>query len=375
MAGIYIHIPFCRQKCYYCDFYKTVNTTLLPKFIQVLKTEISARKNYLNTEIIETIYFGGGTPSVLSSAELAEILECLNLNFIVSPDAEITFEANPDDLSTSYLSEIYQLGINRISIGIQSLQNKFLKKMNRRHHARQAVEAIENAAITGFNNISIDLIYGLPDLTIQEWKSSLLQVFELPVQHLSAYHLTYHEGTPFYTWLKKGTLKELKETESILQFETLIEIADNNGFQQYEISNFAKNKLYSRHNSAYWMGVKYLGLGPSAHSYNGVSRSWNVSHIDSYIKAVNNNLSYFEEEGLTKNQMYNEYILTRIRTIWGVSLIDIKSRFGDETASYFLKNIENEIKLELVIQENDVFTLTTKGLFVSDEIMSNLMII
>jgi oxygen-independent coproporphyrinogen-3 oxidase len=375
MAGIYIHIPFCRQKCYYCDFYKTVNTSLLPKFLQALKNEIRDRKNYLSNEKVETIYFGGGTPSVLTDSNLSEILNYLKQNFVVSPDAEITFEANPDDLTPEYLSHIYTTGINRLSVGIQSFQDKFLEKMNRRHNKQQAIEAIENSAKQGFNNISIDLIYGLPGLTLKEWKSDLTQVLQLPVQHLSAYHLTYHEGTAFYTWLKKGTLKELKEAESIAQFETLIETAGKMGYEQYEISNFAKNKLYSRHNSAYWMGVNYLGLGPSAHSYNGISRSWNVSHIDSYIKCIENNLSYFEEEQLTEKQKYNEYILTRIRTIWGVSLIEIENRFGPEMASYFFKNIDNQIKLNLVVHKNNIFTLTAKGLFISDEIMTNLMII
>lgn len=375
MAGIYIHIPFCRQKCFYCDFYKTVNTSLTPKFIFALKSEVIQRKNYLAGEPVETIYFGGGTPSVLSVVEWAEIMEFLYREFEVLPGAEITFEANPDDLSVEYLNDIYKLGINRLSIGIQSFQNELLKKMNRRHFAKQAADAVENAAKSGFSNISVDLIYGLPGLTAADWKSSLNQVFQLPVQHLSAYHLTYHEGTPFYTWLKKGTLKETKETESIRQFETLVERAQTKGFQQYEISNFAKNQLYSRHNSSYWLGVNYLGLGPSAHSFNGTSRRWNVSHIDSYIKAIENNLVYSEEEILTENNRYNEYILTRIRTIWGVSEVDLKNNFGEEKTDHFKINMEKYIQSNLVFRQNEIFTLTKKGMFVSDEIMANLMII
>lgn len=375
MAGIYIHIPFCRQKCYYCDFYKTVNTSLTPKFISALKDETVQRKNYLNNETIETIYFGGGTPSVLNESELVEILNLLNKEFKVLPNAEITFEANPDDLSISYLKSIYNAGVNRLSIGIQSFQNEYLKKMNRRHNANQAIEAVENAVKIGFKDISIDLIYGLPNLTNEDWSASLNKVFQLPVQHLSAYHLTYHEGTPFYAWLKKGTLKELKESDSVSQFNLLIEAAQKNGFQQYEISNFAKNKMYSKHNTSYWMGKKYLGLGPSAHSFNGNSRSWNVSHVESYIKAIKNNQSYFEEEILSENEKYNEYILTRIRTIWGVSIDFIQDNFGEEKAILFQKNIEKYITSNLVIHENEIFTLSGKGLFVSDEIMTNLMII
>jgi len=375
MSGIYIHIPFCRQKCYYCDFYKTVNTTLTEPFIWALKAEILQRKNYLKGEPIETIYFGGGTPSVLKEKELADILEFLQHEFQISNDVEITFEANPDDLTSAYLKSIKNVGVNRLSIGIQSFNDALLKKMNRRHDANQALDCVENAVKNGINNISVDLIYGLPELTQKDWKASLQQVFQLPVQHLSAYHLTYHEGTAFYTWLKKGTLKELKESESITQFETLVEETRNHGFEQYEISNFAKEKSYSKHNTSYWMGKDYLGLGPSAHSFNGISRRWNVSHVESYIKALKNKQSYFEEETLSENEKYNEYILTRIRTIWGVSAAVIQQKFGEKRTADFLKNIQKYVSTNLVIEKNKVFTLTEKGLFVSDEIMTDLMII
>ncbi len=375
MAGIYIHIPFCRLKCYYCDFYKTVNTSLTDKFIKALEKEIIQRKNYLDNEKVETIYFGGGTPSVLTKTELTGIVDFLKLNFNISPTAEITFEANPDDLSAEYLQEIYQAGVRRLSIGIQSLQNEFLKKMNRRHDAKQAVEAVENAANTGFNDISIDLIYGLPGLTSAQWKADLEKVIKLPVQHLSAYHLTYHKGTPFYTWLKKGTLKALNEEESILQFQLLIKMANENSFEQYEISNFARDQKYSKHNSSYWTGVKYLGLGPSAHSFNGISRSWNVSHIESYIKAFEAGVSYSETEILTENNKYNEFVLTRIRTKWGVSADETKTVFGTEKAEWFQKNIEKYVMTGLVKEQSGIFTLTEKGMFVSDDIMANLMFI
>ena len=375
MAGIYVHIPFCRQKCYYCDFYKTVNTSLTDKFILALQSEIVQRKNYLENEIIETIYFGGGTPSVLKKSELSGILDFLHGHFNVSTTVEITFEANPDDLSIDYLNEIYGSGVRRLSIGIQSFQNEFLKKMNRRHDANQAIKVVENAAIIGFNDISIDLIYGLPGLTRGQWQADLNQVFKLPVQHLSAYYLTYHEGTPFYTWLKKGTLKALKETESISQFMILIQMAKDNDFEQYEISNFAKNRKYSRHNSSYWKGVKYLGLGPSAHSFNGISRSWNVSHIESYIKAINAGLPYSEEEILSENNRYNEYVLTRIRTIWGVSSDELNESYGAEKAAYFKNNINKYIDTGMVKLHNGIYNLTEKGMFISDEIMANLMFI
>jgi oxygen-independent coproporphyrinogen-3 oxidase len=375
MSGIYIHIPFCRQRCFYCDFYKTLNTSLVSKYISALKKEIRQRKNYLENEPVETVYFGGGTPSVLSEGELNEIINFLHTEFNILPGAEITFEANPDDLTVEYLKQIYRAGINRLSIGIQSFHDEYLKTMNRRHTAIQAINAVENAVKTGIENISVDLIYGLPQLTDSHWEASLKQVFQLPVNHLSAYHLTYHEGTDFYNRLKNGTLKELNETESISQFTILVEATEKQGFEQYEISNFAKTKRYSKHNTSYWMGKKYLGLGPSAHSFNGVSRRWNISSVADYIKAIQNNKSYFEEEILSENNKYNEYILTRIRTVWGVSTDFIQSNFGEKKVAHFLKNINKYKTSDLVIQDNNIFTLTKKGLFVSDEIMTNLMII
>ncbi|HCE58342.1 MAG TPA: coproporphyrinogen III oxidase [Prolixibacteraceae bacterium] len=375
MAGIYIHIPFCRQKCYYCDFYKTVNTSLLGRYLQALKTEMQLRADYLGGETVETLYFGGGTPSVLSEQDLSEIISFVRSHFLISSGLEITLEANPDDLTTSYLQQVYNAGVRRLSIGIQSFQDELLKKMNRRHDSGQAVEAIENAVSTGFNDISVDFIYGLPGLTNRQWKADLQKVFSLPVTHLSAYHLTYHEGTPFNTWLKKGTLKQLTETESISQFETLVEMARENGFEHYEISNFARNGMYSKHNTSYWTGKKYLGLGPSAHSFNGVSRRWNVSHAEKYIKATTLNEAFSEEEILTDANRYNEYVLTRIRTMWGVSVSEIQNQYGEEKAVYFQENIKKYLRSGLAVQTGETFTLTPKGWFVSDEISTSLMFV
>lgn len=375
MAGVYIHIPFCRQKCYYCDFYKTVNTGLTERYLSILLKEINLRKKYLKDEPVETIYFGGGTPSILDERELNKILWAIQTEFRVLPNAEITFEANPDDLDLYYLERLKRLGINRLSIGIQSFQNQHLKKMNRRHTAKQAVLAVENAAKAGFSNISVDLIYGLPGLTPQQWEESLQHVFSLPVQHLSAYHLTYHQGTPFYTWLKKGTLKELDEASSIRQFNDLISTAEKAGFEQYEISNFAKNEMYSKHNTAYWTGKTYLGLGPSAHSFNGESRQWNFSHIESYLKAFETDTRFFEIENLSENEKFNEYILTHLRTKWGVSFTLIEEKFGKVRASEFLKTIQKYKQVGKIIEENDIFTLSHEGVFVSDDILVNLMII
>jgi oxygen-independent coproporphyrinogen-3 oxidase len=375
MAGIYIHIPFCRQKCYYCDFYKTVNTNQTDTFISTLEKETVLRKSYISQEKVKTIYFGGGTPSVLTEKQLSAVFKFLHEFFSVVPDAEITFEANPDDLTKEYLQMLKNTGINRLSIGIQSFQNEHLKKMNRRHNTEQAIKSIEIAASVGFSNLSADLIYGLPGLTLQEWESSLQQIFRLPVVHLSAYHLTYHQGTPFYTWLKKGTLRELSENESIEQFNLLIDEAEKAGFEQYEISNFARNEQYSKHNSAYWSGEKYLGLGPSAHSFNGDSRRWNIAHLDRYIHGIENNTTWFEEEILSENDRFNEYILTRLRTKWGISVQEIAKRFGLKYARLVEKEAAKYLLSGKMKEQNGIFTLTRKGLFVSDDLMTDFMII
>ncbi len=375
MAGIYIHIPFCRQKCYYCDFYKTVNTSLTEKYLSGLKQEAKLRKNYLQNEVVETIYFGGGTPSVLTANELEAILNHISENYKLSNQLETTFEANPDDLTPDYLNAIKSAGINRLSIGIQAFQDVHLKKMNRRHNAEQAEKVVRNAVKTGINNISVDLIYGLPDLAEKQWKESLDRVFNLPVQHLSAYHLTYHEGTAFYTWLKKGTLKELSENESVNQFNILLDSAEKAGFEQYEISNFARDEQYSKHNTAYWLGKKYLGLGPSAHSYNQNTRRWNVSHVERYIHGVETGEEYFEEEKLNVKEHFNEHILTRIRTKWGVSLSFVNQKFGETYHQYLLQQIAKHQESGFVILKDETITLSREGLFVSDKIMSDLMII
>ncbi len=375
MAGIYIHIPFCRQKCYYCDFYKTVNTSLTEKFLTSLKEESLMRNEYLINEKVETIYFGGGTPSVLTIKQLSDILEFLNKEFQIEDEAEITLEANPDDLDYSYLKGLYQIGINRLSIGLQALQDEHLKKMNRRHNAEQAISSIKNTEKVGFQNVSIDLIYGLQELTSDQWKDTLQQVFKLSFQHLSAYHLTYHQGTPFYTWLKKGSLREMDEQESLEQFEILIEIAGKFGFEHYEISNFAKDQLYSKHNTSYWTGKKYLGLGPSAHSFDGKSRQWNIASLEGYIKAIENSLPFFEEEVLTENEKFNEFILTRLRTKWGISKDELRKNFGKQKLDYFQNEIKKYLNSSLVEENDDTIIVTKKGLFISDEIVSNLMII
>ena len=375
MSGIYIHIPFCHQKCHYCDFFKTTDTSKTDTFLSALLKEAKIRQNYLEKEIVETIYIGGGTPSVLYDKQLFKIIEFIKSNFEISNEAEITFEANPDDLNENYLNQLHGLGINRLSVGIQSFENDLLQKMNRRHNADQALECIENSIKAGFNNLSIDLIYGLPGLTQKQWEKSLHTAFSLPIQHVSAYHLTYHKGTTFHKWLNSGTIKELNEKESVNQFSALLRIAENNGFEMYEISNFARNEQYSKHNTSYWTGKKYLGLGPSAHSFNGSSRQWNISDLNGYINAIKKDIKFFEKEELSEKEKYNEYVLTRIRTKWGINLQRLEIIFGAEIKRHFNECMAKYIKSKKAFIENDICRLSKEGLFISDEIMADLMII
>lgn len=375
MAGIYIHVPFCRQKCHYCDFYKTLDTSLVGDFLKALLKELELRKDYVDGEKIETVYFGGGTPSVLKKTELRQIIRFLHNTFDVAHDAEITLEANPDDLLPDYLEMLFDSGVNRLSVGVQSFQDEHLRQMNRRHDVRQAVESVENAVKTGFENISLDLIYGLPALTANQWSETLCQIFALSFQHLSAYHLTYHEGTPFYTWLKKGEINEIDEAESVEQFNMLIDVAEARGFEQYEISNFAKDKMYSKHNSSYWSGVKYIGAGPSAHSFNGCERQWNVSNLKSYITAVENGLPYFETERLSENAKFNEFVMVRLRTKWGISISETERKFGKENADLVERELQKYHKHGFIKYNGGHYTFTREGMFISDEILSNLMIV
>jgi len=373
MAGIYIHIPFCRRRCFYCDFYKTTQTAFKSFYIEALLNELNLRKSYLQNEIIDTIYFGGGTPSVLTPPEIEKILAEIYGGFNMVTNPEITLEANPDDLDVEYLSRLAETKINRLSIGIQSFFDEDLKQMNRRHNSLQASGCVNEAFSAGFKNISIDLIYGLPGLTLEKWGENLKQAFVLPVSHLSAYHLTYHEGTRFFDLKKKGFLQEIPEDDSVAQFELLIDKALENNFFQYEISNFAKEGAISKHNSAYWSGKKYLGLGPSAHSYDGSSRQWNVSDVGLYIENIKKSTPLFELEILSENERYNDYIITNLRTMWGISEEYIKNSFGETRLRDFKKEIGKYLKSGFVYEKGGFYFLSKAGLFISDEITSALL--
>ncbi|NOY95957.1 MAG: radical SAM family heme chaperone HemW [Chlorobi bacterium] len=373
MAGIYFHIPFCHRKCGYCDFYKTTETGLKPQLISALIRELNDRKDYLAGEEIETIYFGGGTPSVLTIVQVKILLAEVYRLFSVAKNAEITFEANPDDLSAEYLSGLSSTKINRLSIGIQSFFDEDLARMGRRHNSTQAVECVNDAYRAGFKNISIDLIYGLPFMTSEKWGRNLEKALSLPVSHLSSYHLTYHEGTPFYKLRKEGVLREVEEEESINQFEVLIKMAESKGFIHYEISNFAKGEAFSRHNSSYWFGKKYLGVGPSAHSYDKASRQWNVSGLKQYLQNIRQDKPYFEKEILNKDTRFNEYILTSLRTMWGVSKKSIREQFGADYLAFFQQGIQQFIHSGYVTEKAGKYILTKRGFFISDDIIATLM--
>ena len=338
MAGIYLHIPFCRKRCHYCDFFKTTDLSQKTRLLAGLKKELESRASELDSEIINTIYLGGGTPSVLLIDEQSDLLKTIRQNYSVSDDAEVTMEANPDDLSQAILSALREIGYNRLSMGVQSFSEADLKLMNRRHGVMQAVQSVKWARNAGFKNISIDLIYGLPNQTMEEWERNVRIAVELDVQHISAYNLTYHEGTVFYDQLKKGILHELPDELSLQQFELLIRILKEAGFEHYEISNFCKPGLYSQHNSSYWKNKKYLGIGPSAHSFDLVSRRWNVSSIEKYLHGIENNQSYSEAEILTEQDRYNDYIITGLRTIWGISETWIKTEFSEPYFIHFSGN-------------------------------------
>ncbi|NDV81170.1 radical SAM family heme chaperone HemW [Bacteroides sp. 51] len=373
MAGIYIHIPFCKTRCIYCDFYSTTQSELKERYIQALCKELELRKDYLNGEPIQTIYWGGGTPSQLQPTDFRLVFDTIHEIYGMEDCEEITLEANPDDLTPEYLEALSSLPFNRISIGIQTFNNETLRLLKRRHTAEQAIAAVQNARLAGFNNISIDLIYGLPGETPESWKYDLSQAIELKVEHLSAYHLIYEEGTPLYHMLKEREVAEVSEDNSLFFFSELTRQLSTAGYEHYEISNFCLPGKYSRHNSSYWRGIKYLGCGPSAHSFNDTSREWNIASIDLYIEGIESRKRSFEIETLNKPTRYNDLIITSIRTMWGLSLVQLKKEFGTDYLNYTLQNAEKYLRTDELIIEKDHLRLTPKGVFISDSIMSDLL--
>jgi len=373
MAGIYIHIPFCKRRCIYCDFFSTTQSEKKAEYVHALCQELDMRKDYLEGEDIETIYLGGGTPSQLTQEELEEIFSSLYNIYKVKENAEITLEANPDDLTPEYVHMIRQLPINRISMGIQTFQEDTLKLLHRRHTAQQAIEAFQRCRETGFQNISIDLMYGLPGETLDTWKQDLQQAIALRPEHISAYHLIYEEGTALWKLREKQQVKEADEDLSVTLFRTLINELTHAGYEHYEISNFCLPGLHSRHNSSYWIGKKYLGCGPSAHSFNGISRQWNIASLDKYIHAIQQGELDNEIEELDIYTQYNDFVITSIRTCWGMSLSHLRSTYGEELYRYCLRMAKPHLEQGVLEMKEDTIKLTREGIFISDGIMSDLL--
>ena len=373
MAGIYIHIPFCKKRCTYCDFYTEVAPKLIPTLVDNIIKELEIRKDYLQNEPIHTIYFGGGTPSILKIDQFSKIFDVIYSTYPVDKDAEVTFEANPDDLTVEFFNSIHSLPFNRISIGIQSFNDEDLKRVNRRHSAKQAIEAVKNSQNAGFNNISIDLIYGLPLQTLADWEQQLDTALGLNVQHISAYGLTYEESTALWKQREKGKVKPVDDDIMNEMYLLLVKKTKEKGFEAYEISNFATQGFRSRHNSSYWKQSAYLGIGPSAHSYDLNSRQWNVASITKYIEAIEHNTLLFEREELTLFDRYNDYVMVSLRTLEGIDLAFLEQTFGPELRKYCYENIKSFIDSNNVIFANDRLRLTDEGIMISNQILIQLM--
>lgn len=374
MPGIYIHIPFCKQACYYCDFHFSTSPRYRQEFIQAMLNEIKNTKDYLDGKTINTIYFGGGTPSLLNEEELNQIIDFLHRHHHVSPAAEVTLEANPDDLDKTKTSQLIKAGINRLSVGIQSFYNEHLTYLNRSHDASRAIDSVKISQDAGFQNINIDLIYGIQNLSDTQWINNLEQAYKLKIQHISSYSLTVEPKTALSHFIKTDKYSNLDDNKAAVQFELMLDLMHSNEFEQYEISNFCKEGYYSKHNSSYWMNETYLGLGPSAHSFNGISRRWNVSNNAVYIRNINAGERTHEEELLSPDQRYNEYVLTGMRTKWGISLQQVNDRFGNNYLKHCMDKVQPFIDQGHVLQQNDKVLLSQQGKLICDKISLELFV-
>jgi oxygen-independent coproporphyrinogen III oxidase len=374
MAGIYLHIPFCKKACHYCDFHFSTSPQYKEPMLKALRQEILLRKSYLNNQSIETIYFGGGTPSLLSANELQILLGEIVDQFDVSSKAEITIEANPDDLNPQRVKELRQTLINRFSIGIQSFFEEDLRWMNRAHTATEAQSSIKRVQDAGFENITADLIYGYPLLTNPKWEHNIQELIQLNIPHISSYSMTVEPATALSSFIKKGEQKAMDEGQSAAQFLILMERLKEAGFDHYEISNFAKPGSYSKHNSNYWEGISYLGIGPSAHSFNGESRQWNISNNAKYIDQIEKGKIPAEIEELTLENRINEYIMTSLRTSKGMDLDKIADQFGSDYSNEIKNNLDAFTEKNWILKKDQQIILTTDGKLFADHIASELFI-
>jgi len=371
MSGIYIHIPFCKQACHYCDFHFSTSMKKKEEMVLALAKEITIRKNESQGETIETIYFGGGTPSVLTNDEIIFLISEVYKNYRVAENPEITLEANPDDLSAERILELSKSPINRLSIGIQSFYEEDLKMMNRAHNAAEAIKCLQEAT-KYFDNISLDLIYGIPGMSDEMWKQNIKTALSFGIPHISSYALTVEPKTALSKLIQTGKIAAPQDEAASNHFMILVETLQQNGFIHYELSNFGKENYFSKNNSAYWLGKKYIGIGPSAHSYDGEKRGWNIANNSLYLKSIENNELPIETEILTKSDRYNEYIMTGLRTIWGVSLERIETEFGLEYLNYLKKQSQKFLSDDLLSVENNILKPTLKGKFLTDGIASDL---
>ena len=368
MSGLYLHTPFCKSKCVYCGFYSTVNQKDVERYVDVLEKEIVLRKDETAGETIQTIYFGGGTPSLLQPIQLQHILNNIHRHYVVNPNAEITIEANPEQLSLEYCKSLKTLGFNRLSIGVQSFQDDILQFLGRKHTAQEALNAIENAHAAGFNNLSIDLIYGVNERDNTQWKKELETAFALPIRHFSAYALTVEVNSLLYRRIRQHRDVEPDEDLASVQYEILTEAVAKSRFSQYEISNFAVKGRESRHNSAYWQRISYLGIGASAHSFDGVHRSWNAPTLSGYFTQIEQRKPFHERETLTDIDKYNEFLLLRLRTAAGIDLQEMSQLFGTKQVESLLRYFTDQVPPTHYVRTPDRLHLTAKGLWFADGI-------
>lgn len=373
MAGVYIHIPFCKSFCSYCDFYSITDNSEKEALVQALIRESSMRSGYLEGEMVETVYLGGGTPSLLSPDQIGMVISAIRTDFGMSDDPEITIEVNPDDVYEGFYRDVLLAGVNRVSLGVQSWNDRRLKYLGRRHNAEQSSKALGMAFKEGISNVSVDLIYGIPGMTTADLRNELVRTFDFPVTHLSAYHLTIEEGTKLGKQKKEGKLVEADEETSNAMFMLLGSMCGERGFIHYEISNFAREGYISRHNSAYWKQVPYIGIGPSAHSFDRASRQWNVSDVKKYIRSVESGKIPFEREELNRLTVFNEYVMTSLRTMWGIDLGYVENYYDKELHDYLVNLSGKYIRYGLMRREKNTLVLTDQGKMISDNIIAELL--
>lgn len=372
MTGLYIHIPFCASRCVYCGFYSTTRHALIGDYLGAIAKEMQLRKREAEGAI-RTVYIGGGTPSQLTVEQVEHLLCSIEKTWELTPDVEITMECNPEDITEAYAAGLARLPVNRVSLGVQTFSDKQLRFLRRRHDSRQAQRAIERLRKAGFGNISIDLMFGFPTGTITDWEDDLRHALQLEVEHISAYSLMYEADTPLHNMLQQGKIRALDDDACRQMFELLINRLEDAGYEHYEISNFAKPKRRSRHNSSYWQGLPYIGIGAAAHSYDKVSRQWNVANLREYMQGIETNNRLFERETLDRRTRYNDLITTALRTREGIFIRQTRDEFGENYARYLLECAERSLSRHLLAIEGDRLHLTREGIFVSNDVMSDLI--